>query len=55
MALPYSVICAGCAKKHAAEAENPFVFMAAARQLGWVIPTALENKPIVCPECKAKS
>lgn len=53
--LPYSVMCGGCKKTHAAEAEGPFLFIADAQALGWVIPNALENKPIVCPECnKAK-
>lgn len=54
--LPYSVICRGCNKTHASEAETPFLFIAAARALGWEIPNALDNKPIVCPECiKARS
>lgn len=49
--LPYSVMCGGCKKIHGAEAEGPFAFIASARALGWTIPDALENKPIVCPDC----
>lgn len=49
--LPYSVQCAGCNTTHGSEAEGPFQFIAAAKALGWVIPSALENKPIKCPEC----
>lgn len=50
--LPYAIACAKCKKQHAGEAENPFVFIEAAKTLGWTVPLALENKPIICPDCK---
>lgn len=53
--LPYSVQCSQCGKTHGDNADNPFEFMSAAKALGWVIPMALENKPIKCPDCVSKS
>lgn len=49
--LPFSVTCAACKNTHGASDENAFLFIASTRALGWVIPDALENKPIVCPAC----
>jgi hypothetical protein len=49
---PYSVTCSVCGTSVASLAANPFDFCAEQVRAGWVIPGALENKPIWCPKCK---
>lgn len=48
----YSVTCAICGTIYKGKAENPFQFMATARDAGWDVQDAIHNKPVKCPTHK---
>lgn len=54
--LSFSIKCGSCAQvlQTAGEHATPFEFMDYARGKGWVVPLAIENKPIKCPACAEK-
>lgn len=52
--LTFRVGCAHCGdilKSETNQFSNAFDFMDWARQQGWKIPLATDNKPIECPKC----
>ncbi len=51
----FSVRCSKCENVRSANYDDVFQFIAASRVAGWEVPDALENKPILCPTCKAAS
>jgi hypothetical protein len=53
--LSFQIACAGCGitfKSNPGDHDNPFSFMDAMREKGWIVPLATENKPIKCPTCQ---
>lgn len=55
--LTFTVHCSGCGDKFSTTGQhtNTFAFLDHARAQGWIIPAALENKPIECPKCSKKT
>lgn len=49
--LPASVTCGKCGARHDGLAKNTWEYIATMRAAGWIIPNALDNKPIQCPQC----
>lgn len=52
----FSVQCAECGDKWTAVGKHrtAFEFIADGILQGWIIPMAVENKPIKCPKCQLK-
>jgi hypothetical protein len=54
--LSYSITCAGCGSYLKSENHtNTLGFIDFAKDQGWEVPQATENKPIRCPKCQIKS
>lgn len=54
--LSFSITCSACKDTYKAVGKhrNAFEFMADGILQGWLIPMAVENKPIKCPKCQIK-
>ena len=49
----FSVRCSKCENVGTGNYDDVFQFMTAQRVAGWQVPDVIENKPILCPTCKA--